>query len=182
MVSAQLAQLIPSTFQFTVSMKQNYARTASRSINIFATTIQINRLQKEFTLETIHAVAAELWQELQPYKVWAFDAAMGGGKTTFIHALCDVLEVTDTVSSPTFSIINQYQTGKGRMIYHLDLYRIKDEEEAIQAGVEDVLYSNELCLVEWPEKIPGLMPDDAIHIRIETINAATRRITVQYPN
>lgn len=164
------------------SSQQNYARTASRSINIFATIIQINSLQKEFTLETIHTVAADLWQELQQYNVWAFDAAMGGGKTTLIHAFCDVLEVTDTVSSPTFSIINQYQTNNGRVIYHLDLYRIKDEEEAIQAGVEDVLFSNELCLVEWPAKIPGLLPDDTVHLRIETINASTRRITIHYPN
>lgn len=138
-------------------------------------------MQKEFSLDTIRAVAAELWQQLQPYKVWAFDAAMGGGKTTFIHALCDILEVTGTVSSPTFSIINQYQTKGGSIIYHLDLYRIKDEEEAIQAGVEDVLFSNELCLVEWPEKITGLLPDNSIHLQIETINTATRRITVHYP-
>jgi len=138
-------------------------------------------VQKEFTLETIHTAAAELWQELLQYKVWAFDAAMGGGKTTLIHALCDVLEVTDTVSSPTFSIINQYQTKSGRIVYHLDLYRIKDEEEAIQAGVEDVLFSGELCLVEWPEKIPGLLPDNTVHLRIETVNASARRITVHYP-
>ncbi len=139
-------------------------------------------MQKDFTLDTIHSVATELWQSLQSYKVWAFDAAMGGGKTTFIHALCDVLGVTDTVSSPTFSIINQYQTKNGIIIYHLDLYRIKDEEEAIQAGVEDVLFSNELCLVEWPEKISGLLPDNTVHLHIETVNASTRRISVHYPN
>lgn len=139
-------------------------------------------MQKEFILENIRDVAVELWQLLQQHKVWAFDAAMGAGKTTFIHALCDVLEVTDAVGSPTFSIINQYQTKSGEIIYHLDLYRIKDEEEAMQAGVEEVLYSGELCLVEWPEKIPGLIPDDAVHLKIETINTATRRITIQYPN
>lgn len=139
-------------------------------------------LQKEFTLENIKDVAAELWLELQPYNVWAFDAAMGAGKTTFIHALCDSLQVTDAVGSPTFSIINQYQSVKGKIIYHLDLYRIKDEEEAIQAGVEDILFSGDLCLVEWPEKIPALLPDDAVHLKIETINTETRRITIQYPN
>ena len=139
-------------------------------------------MQKEFTLETIHAVAVEILQQLNDYKIWAFDAAMGAGKTTFIHALCDVLQVTDTVSSPTFSIINQYKTKSGQTIYHLDLYRIKDEEEAIQAGVEDVLYSGELCLVEWPEKIASLLPSDAVYLFIETINSATRRITIRYPN
>jgi tRNA threonylcarbamoyladenosine biosynthesis protein TsaE len=123
-----------------------------------------------------------VWQQAQRYKVWAFDAGMGAGKTTFVHALCDVLEVTDTVSSPTYSIINQYKTKNGQTIYHLDLYRIKDEEEAVQAGVEDILYSGELCLVEWPEKITALMPADAVHLSIETINSATRRITVHFPN
>ncbi len=139
-------------------------------------------MQKEFTLEAIHAVASELLQQLHAYKVWAFEASMGAGKTTFIHALCDVLQVTDTVGSPTFSIINQYKTKNAQLIYHLDLYRIKDEEEAIQAGVEDVLYSGELCLVEWPEKIASLLPTDAVYLFVETINSATRRITIRYPN
>jgi tRNA threonylcarbamoyladenosine biosynthesis protein TsaE len=166
-----------------VAVLQNYSTSSTHSINIFATIIQINiTLQQEFTVENIHPVAKELWQQGQQYKVWAFDAAMGAGKTTFIHALCDVLGVTDAVGSPTFSIINQYKTTNGQIIYHLDLYRIKDEEEALQAGVEDVLYSGELCLVEWPEKIPGLMPQDALHITIETINSQTRRITVHFPN
>ena len=80
---------------------------------------------------------------------------MGSGKTTFIHALCDVLGVTDAVGSPTFSIINQYQMADGQTLYHLDLYRINDDEEAVQAGIEEVLYSGDYCMVEWPEKIPG---------------------------
>jgi len=93
-----------------------------------------------------------------------------------------VLKVTDTVGSPTFSIINQYQTQSGNTIYHLDLYRIKDEEEAIQAGVEDVLYSGDLCLVEWPGKINSLLPADTVFIKIDILNSNTRRITIQYPN
>lgn len=139
-------------------------------------------MQKEFTLETLPTVAVELLEKLKAYTIWAFDASMGAGKTTFIHALCNVLQVTDTVSSPTFSIINQYKTKSGKIIYHLDLYRIKDEEEAIQAGVEDVLYSGELCLAEWPEKIKGILPSDAVYLFIEIINSATRRITIRYPN
>lgn len=107
---------------------------------------------------------------------------MGSGKTTFIHALCDVLGVRDAVGSPTFSIINQYQSADGQMIYHLDLYRIKDEEEAIQAGVEDVLYSGDLCLVEWPGKAADLFPDDTVYLSIEVIDANTRRITAKVPN
>jgi tRNA threonylcarbamoyladenosine biosynthesis protein TsaE len=133
-------------------------------------------------LENIHAVAKEVWEQCSMYKVWAFDAAMGSGKTTFIHALCDVLGVKDVVGSPTFSIINQYETGEGQTIYHLDLYRIKDEEEAVQAGVEDVLFSGEYCMIEWPEKIPGLMPDGTLHLHIETIDSLKRCITVRFPN
>lgn len=139
-------------------------------------------MQTEFTLENIEVVAAELWTKLNQFKVWAFDAEMGAGKTTLIHAICNVLKVTDSVGSPTFSIINQYQAQTGETIYHLDLYRVKDEEEAIQAGVEDVLYSGSLCLVEWPGKIKGLLPSDTVFIKIDILNSNTRRITIQYPN
>lgn len=139
-------------------------------------------MQKEFTLENIHAVAKEMYQQFASYNVWTFDASMGCGKTTFIHALCDELGVTDAVGSPTFSIINQYKTKDGKTIYHLDLYRIKDEEEAIQAGVEDVLYSGEFCLVEWPDKTPGLIPENALLLKIEIINTSTRRLTTVIPN
>jgi tRNA threonylcarbamoyladenosine biosynthesis protein TsaE len=139
-------------------------------------------LQTEFTIQTIHAIAKQVWEQYHDYKVWAFDAAMGSGKTTFVHALCDVLGVTDAVGSPTFSIINQYQTKDGQIIYHLDLYRIKDEEEAIQAGIEDVLYSGNYCMVEWPEKISGLMPDNTLQFKIELADEGKRRITVQIPD
>ena len=139
-------------------------------------------MQRTFTTQTIHEAAKEVWQQFRQYKVWAFDAPMGSGKTTFIHALCDVLEVKDAVGSPTFSIINQYQTKGGQTIYHLDLYRIKDEEEAIQAGVEDVLYSGELCLVEWPDKTPNLFPPDTIYLRLEVTGSDSRRLTIQVPN
>lgn len=139
-------------------------------------------MQRTFTTHTIHEAATEVWQQFKQYKVWAFDAPMGSGKTTFIHALCDVLEVKDAVGSPTFSIINQYQTKEGQTIYHLDLYRIKDEEEAIQAGVEDVLYSGELCLVEWPDKTPNLFPPDTIYLHLEVTCSDSRRLTIQVPN
>ncbi|HTH31487.1 MAG TPA: tRNA (adenosine(37)-N6)-threonylcarbamoyltransferase complex ATPase subunit type 1 TsaE [Lacibacter sp.] len=139
-------------------------------------------MQYSFKKENIHSVAKEILQQLKQYKVWAFDAAMGSGKTTFIHALCDELGVNDAVGSPTFSIINEYQSKDGNIIYHLDLYRIKDDEEAIQAGVEDVLYSGELCLVEWPNKAADLFPDDTVYLSIEIIDTNTRRITIKVPN
>jgi tRNA threonylcarbamoyladenosine biosynthesis protein TsaE len=144
---------------------------------LFILTVQLT-----FSLQNIQQAAEQVWRQLQPHNVWAFEAPMGSGKTTFIHALCDVLGVRDAVGSPTFSIINQYQSADGQMIYHLDLYRIKDEEEAIQAGVEDVLYSGDLCLVEWPDKAASLFPDNTVYLSIEVIDANTRRITAKIPN
>ncbi len=139
-------------------------------------------LQTVFTLENIHTVAKEIWQQCSMYKVWAFSAEMGSGKTTFIHALCDVLGVKDVVGSPTFSIINQYETAAGLAIYHLDLYRVKDADEAVQAGVEDVLYSGEYCMIEWPEKIPGLLSNDTLYLYLETLDTLKRCIIVRFPN
>lgn len=100
---------------------------------------------------------------------------MGAGKTTFIHGLCEAKGVTDTVGSPTFSIINEYRYPGGR-IFHIDLYRLKDEEEAIRAGVEDVLYSGDICLVEWPERAPEIFPPDTVQIRLEVLDPDTRKI------
>ena len=102
---------------------------------------------------------------------------MGAGKTTFIHALCEVKGVKDVVGSPTFSIINEY-SYPGGMIFHIDLYRLKNEEEAIRAGVEDCLYSDHICFVEWPERAPGIFPPDAIHAYIELIDSDTRHLTI----
>lgn len=111
----------------------------------------------------------------------AFHGAMGAGKTTFIHALCDVKGVKDVVGSPTFSIVNEYiftEDQVEKKIYHIDLYRLKDEQEAIQAGVEDCLYSDHICLVEWPEKAPGLFPDNTVHIYIEAVDGQTRKLQI----
>jgi tRNA threonylcarbamoyladenosine biosynthesis protein TsaE len=129
-----------------------------------------------FTLPQIHDVAKEFLAATATYKVIAFHGDMGAGKTTFIHALCEAMGVSDTISSPTFSIINQYNTTTGQTVYHMDLYRIKDEEEAITAGVEDCLYSGNTCLVEWPEKAPGIFPDNTLHITIKVAGAAERSI------
>ncbi|HSC39510.1 MAG TPA: tRNA (adenosine(37)-N6)-threonylcarbamoyltransferase complex ATPase subunit type 1 TsaE [Chitinophagaceae bacterium] len=130
-----------------------------------------------FTIGKIGAVAEAFWQAAGEAKVLAFYGQMGAGKTTFIHALCEAKEVSSTVGSPTFSIINEY-SYPGGSIYHIDLYRLKDEEEAIRAGVEDCLYSGHLCLVEWPERAEGLFPDNTTHVYIEPINKHTRHIRV----
>jgi tRNA threonylcarbamoyladenosine biosynthesis protein TsaE len=135
-----------------------------------------------FTLAQIQAAAKQLWKEKKQKKIWAFHAPMGAGKTTFIHALCEVLGVHSAIGSPTFAIINEYESKEAGVIYHMDWYRLKDEEEAIQAGVEDSLLSGNLCLVEWPDKAEGILPDDTLHIYIEALDASTRRIFTENPS
>ena len=132
----------------------------------------------KFTLDAIPAIAADFWQQFSSQKVFAFHGQMGAGKTTFIHALCDVMKVTSTVGSPTFSIINEYGYSGG-IIYHIDLYRLRDEEEAIRAGVEDCLYSGNTCLVEWPDRAPALFPPDTVHVYLEAADEQTRLMRVE---
>jgi tRNA threonylcarbamoyladenosine biosynthesis protein TsaE len=129
-----------------------------------------------FKLENIQE-AAEIFLAAAGHKnIFAFNGEMGAGKTTFIHALCEAMGVKGTISSPTFSIINQYTTAAGNTIYHMDLYRLKNENEAINAGVEDCLFSGDTCLVEWPEKAGGIFPDDTIHLSLTLIDSNTRKL------
>lgn len=134
-----------------------------------------------FSLDTIKDAAVTFWRSFGKATVFAFHGQMGAGKTTFIHALCDVKQVKDTVGSPTFSIINEYnyaENGREKKIYHIDLYRLKDEEEAIRTGVEDCLYSGHTCLVEWPERAPGLFPEDSVHVEVKVTGSATRKLII----
>ena len=128
-----------------------------------------------YTLPEIDDLARVFWESFPDKKIYAFKGNMGAGKTSFIRALCSAKNVNETVGSPTFSIINEY-SFTGGIIYHLDLYRLKDEEEAIRAGVEDCLYSGEICLVEWPDRAPGIFPDDSFGVLLETIDECTRKI------
>ncbi|MBS1668787.1 MAG: tRNA (adenosine(37)-N6)-threonylcarbamoyltransferase complex ATPase subunit type 1 TsaE [Bacteroidetes bacterium] len=132
-------------------------------------------MEMVFELKQIAAAAKVCWQKRGNRTVLAFHGNMGAGKTTFIHALCDEKKVSSPVSSPTFSIINEYAYSDGK-IFHIDLYRLKDEEEAIQAGVEDCLYSGAICLVEWPERAPGIFPEDSFHITIQAVDTDTRKL------
>jgi tRNA threonylcarbamoyladenosine biosynthesis protein TsaE len=131
-----------------------------------------------FRLEDIAAAAQQCWDAIGDRKVVAFHGPMGAGKTTFIHALCRAKHVTGTLSSPTFSIINEY-SWQGGAIYHIDLYRLDQEEEAFRAGVEDCLYSGHICLVEWPERAEALFPDDTVHAYIQMTDLHTRRLTLE---
>lgn len=133
-------------------------------------------MELNYSIEDINEVAVHFWQVIGNRKVIAFHGEMGAGKTTFIHALCSALKVTSTVGSPTFSIINEYYYPDGK-IFHMDLYRLKDEEEAVRAGVEDCLFSGDTCFVEWPERAPALFPDDALHVYISAEGGDKRKIT-----
>lgn len=138
-------------------------------------------MNRMFLLDDIQEVAAAFWKSSGTAIVFAFHGQMGAGKTTFIHALCDIKKVKDAVSSPTFSLINEYfyeENGQQQKLFHIDLYRLRDEEEAIRAGIEDCLYSGNICLVEWPEKAPGIFPEHTLHIYIEVLDAQRRRLRI----
>lgn len=118
------------------------------------------------SLTDLPIAAKQLLKATEGKKVFAFYGAMGAGKTTFIKALCDELGVKDTMSSPTFSIVNEYKAASGEKIYHFDFYRIKNISEAYDMGYEDYLYSKAYCFIEWPEKIEEILPASAIKVML----------------
>lgn len=134
-------------------------------------------MEMEYRLEDIDKAAQRFLDLVKGYKILAFSGEIGAGKTTFIHAVCHYLGVSVTMGSPTFSIINEYESAEGK-IYHIDLYRCKDEDEAVRAGVEDYLYSGNMCLVEWPSRAAGIFPPLTIHAGIGEIDESTRKITI----
>ena len=120
----------------------------------------------QYRLDKIDDVVKEVFEKYSRYKVWLMNGGMGAGKTTFVNALSNYLGVEDITSSPTFSIVNEYDTEKVGLIYHFDFYRIKDDYEAIDLGVEDYLYSGCYCFIEWPEKIENFLPEECLEIEI----------------
>jgi len=134
-----------------------------------------------YTLDGIEHAAAELITLTKDYKVFTFSGELGAGKTTLIAKICQGLGVQEPVSSPTYSIIQEYELPDESLIYHMDLYRIKNISEAVDAGVEDCLLSNELCFVEWPEIATSLFPAQTIHIKLQTISSYKRKLVAQLP-
>jgi tRNA threonylcarbamoyladenosine biosynthesis protein TsaE len=132
-----------------------------------------------YSLDELVVAAGKFTSVAKDHKVFAFYGNLGAGKTTFIRAVCKNLGVEQNVSSPTFSIINEYKTIRGETIYHIDLYRIKDEEEAIRAGVEECMYSNNLCFVEWPERALGLFPPGTTSVHFEVLSEDKRKIIIK---
>lgn len=138
--------------------------------------------QLSYSLSNIQYAVQQFWQQAQQYRIIAFSGQLGAGKTTFIHHLCEYLGVTDVVSSPTFALINEYHfplAGKDTIIYHMDWYRLKNEDEAIDAGMEDCLLNKDVyCFIEWPEKAPALLPLPHLSVTINSVNETEREIIV----
>ncbi len=128
------------------------------------------------TLDNIRIVAHQFVEAIGNRTHIAFDGEMGAGKTTFIKAVCNELGVIDTVNSPTFSIVNDYATADGRHIYHFDFYRLKSPQEALDFGIEEYFASGSLCLMEWPEQIEPLLPDDTLQVTIAVGSDGSRTI------
>ena len=123
-------------------------------------------------------VAEQVIDALDGRSVVALFGPMGAGKTTLVSAIMEHLGSADTVTSPTFALVNQYYTADNQPVYHFDFYRINSLAEAFDMGYEEYFYSGDLCLVEWPEKIEGLLPDDVMVVRIEPLDETSRRFTI----
>ena len=130
-------------------------------------------------LSDLPDVAEEIIASLDRRNVVAFFGPMGAGKTTLIREICAQLGSTDTVTSPTFALINRYDTAEGNPIFHFDFYRIERPEEAFDMGYEEYFYSDGLCLVEWPEKVAELLPDEVMKITITPTSPTKRTITIE---
>ncbi|QSE99101.1 tRNA (adenosine(37)-N6)-threonylcarbamoyltransferase complex ATPase subunit type 1 TsaE [Fulvivirga lutea] len=131
-------------------------------------------------IEELEKVATQIIEFSHGLKFWIFDGQMGAGKTTLIKEICRQLGVQDHVSSPTYSIVNEYLTGNNQTIYHFDFYRINDEEEAMDIGVEEYFDSGNYCFVEWSSKIPSLLPDkNFLNVSIEISDADQRVIELK---
>lgn len=128
------------------------------------------------SLDAINEAAKQFVAAMGSNRVFAFYGKMGAGKTTFIKALCTELGVDDVITSPTFAIVNEYTAGDGSPIYHFDFYRIKKLDEVYDMGYEDYFYNGGLCLIEWPELIESLLPEDVVEVHIAEQPDGTRTI------
>ena len=131
-----------------------------------------------YELNEIAQAAQAFIDAMDGRRIFAFYGAMGAGKTTFIRALCRALGVEDTVTSPTFAIVNEYATSEGEPIYHFDFYRIRRLSEAYDMGCEESFQSGHLCLIEWPELVEDALPEETVRVTIETLPDGRRSITM----
>lgn len=149
--------------------------------NTVANSVKFAGMVYQVALQRLERFAEQFWKEAGNGKIFAFHGAMGAGKTTIIGALCRYKGVQDTVSSPTFAIINEYSYKEGTVdssIYHIDLYRLNTEQEIMQTGVADCLESGAICFVEWPQKAPFLFDAHTVHVVIDVVSAEERSIKI----
>ncbi len=130
-----------------------------------------------FTIDELESVAQQIIAQ-QPARVILFHGEMGVGKTTLIKQLCKKLGVTEATSSPTFSLVNEYETITNQIVYHFDFYRLKNEMEALDMGADDYFYSGNWCFIEWAEKIPNLIPEEHAIITIKLVDDGKRHLTL----
>jgi tRNA threonylcarbamoyladenosine biosynthesis protein TsaE len=130
------------------------------------------------TLKELRIAAKQFIQLIGENRVFAFYGNMGAGKTTFIKAICTELGVAENITSPTFSLVNEYTTNDNRILYHFDCYRLKNIREAYDIGADEYFDSGELCFIEWPEKIEELLPSGTVNVLIKVLDDESRKITI----
>lgn len=135
-------------------------------------------MNTNYSLENLSEIASEIIASAEN-KTLLFFGEMGVGKTTLIKEICKKLGVLDSISSPTFSLVNEYETSKEEKVFHFDFYRITDEEEALDMGIEEYFDNNDWCLIEWPKNIENLLPLDAVQIHLSILNDGKRNIQLK---
>lgn len=133
-----------------------------------------------YSLEELDQAAAWVIQKAKEQPIWLFQGEMGAGKTTLIRSLAKAFQVEDSVSSPTFGIVNEYHTKTGEPIYHFDFYRLEDPAEALDIGIEEYFYSGNLCWIEWAEKISEYLPEEFVLLKISSLSPQSRQITLLF--
>ena len=131
-----------------------------------------------YSLNEIELLAEKLVKQFESFRIFCFEGALGAGKTTLIEAICRYLGSKDPLSSPTFSIVNEYDSPKG-ILFHMDWYRLKNEEEAFQIGIEDYLYSGHYCFIEWHKQAEMLIPKPFVHVTLTSLEASARSIKAE---
>lgn len=134
-------------------------------------------MEVTYTQQDLSNVSKKLLDQFSGQKVWLFVGEMGAGKTTLIKSVCQHLGVVDEMSSPTFSIVNEYRTKTDKEVYHFDFYRMEDQNEAVNIGIEDYFFSGDPCFIEWPEIITPFLPEKYLEISIKLVDSNTRHLT-----